>query len=153
MADKVFVDSNVLLRATFAGMNDHEACQATLDRLIDTDHELWISHQVIREFCVNATREDTFVKESAPQPNYNWVVDVVDLLPVQFSIADEDANVRREFHGLMRRERIVGKQLHDANIVATMQVNDIDTLVTRNERHFRRFPRIRLLSPKKDRAL
>jgi len=153
MAFKVFVDSNVLLRATFAGMNDHEACQATLDRLIDTDHELWISHQVIREFCVNATREDTFAKENAPQPHYKWILDVVDLLPVRFSIADEDANVRSKFLGLMHRERIVGKQLHDANIVATMQVNDIDTLVTRNERHFRRFSRIRLLSPTQDLAL
>ena len=150
MTDRVFVDANVLLRAKFAGMNDHEACQATLDRLIDSDHELWISHQVIREFCVNATHANTFTRENAPRPNYDKILDLVNLLSVQFSIADEGVDVRREFLSLMLRHRIAGKQLHDANIVATMLVNDIDTLVTRNERHFRRFENVRLLSPTRD---
>ena len=144
------MDSNVLLRAIFTGMNDHEACQSTLDRLIEAGYELWISHQVIREFCVNATLDNTFARENAPKPHYDQVLNVVALLPVQFSIADEDTSVRTTFHQLMRDHRIIGKPLHDANIVATMRVNEISTLVTRNERHFRRFGQVNLIAPTLD---
>lgn len=147
MADRAFVDSNVLLRALFTGMNDHEACQSTLDRLIEAGYELWISHQVVREFSVNATVENTFTREDAPVPHYDQVVDIVTLLPVQFAIAEEGTSVSKEFLNLMREFRITGKPLHDANIVATMRVNEIDRLATRNERHFRRFDTIQLISP------
>lgn len=147
MADRAFVDSNVLLRALFTGMNDHEACQATLDGLIEAGYELWISHQIVREFSVNATVENTFTREDAPVPHYDRVVDIVTLLPVQFTIEEEGTSVSREFLNLMREFRITGKPLHDANFVATMRVSDIDRLVTRNERHFRRFGTIQLISP------
>ena len=150
MPERVFVDSNVLLRALFTGMNEHEACQETLVRLIDEENELWISHQVVREFCVNATLPNTFAKENVPAPHYDQVLEIVALLPVQFTIAEEDSNVGRVFLDLMREFRITGKPIHDANIVATMRANQIFRLVTRNERHFRRFENVKLISPAQD---
>lgn len=153
MAERAFVDSNVLLRAMFEGMHQHRECMSILERLLEEDTELWLNHQVIREFCVQATHTDTFAREQAPRPHFERVLKTVVSFPQQFEIAVEDAQVRGEFLGIMRDFNVIGKQLHDANIVATMQVNDIDTLVTRNERHFRRFSRIRLLSPNQDFAL
>lgn len=141
------MDSNVLLRGLFAGMNDHEACRTTLLRLQQEDNELWISHQIIREFCVNATHERTFSRERAPRPHYDKVMEVVSWLPARFIVADANESVRQELLRIMREHRVSGKQVHDANIVATMLVNDIDTLVTRNERHFRRFESVKLISP------
>ncbi len=63
MADKAFVDANVLLRAMFYGMNSHEVCRGYIKRLQAEEAELWISHHVIREFCVQATHPDTLAKE------------------------------------------------------------------------------------------
>lgn len=145
------MDSNVLLRSLFAGMNDHEACRTTLNRLQQEDNELWISHQIVREFCVNATHERTFSREGAPRPHHDRVLEVVAWLPARFTVADVDVDVHREFFKIMREYRVVGKQLHDANIVATMLVHDINTLLTRNFRHFTRYQEVvKLLSPTQD---
>lgn len=44
-----------------------------------------------------------------------------------------------ELLNLLREFPVGGKQIHDANIVATMLVHDIDTLVTQNIEDFKRF--------------
>ncbi len=139
MADKAFVDANVLLRAMFYGMNSHEVCREYIKRLQAEETELWISHHVIREFCVQATHPETFAKEQAPGPHFEKVVEVTEALSERFTVADEDAAVRSQFLKLMREFRIQGKSLHDANIVATMLAHGIDTLITRDRRFIRRF--------------
>jgi predicted nucleic acid-binding protein len=61
MGAKVFVDTNVLLRAVLKEMDGHAAVDARLKRLIMEDAELWISGQVIREFIVQVTHPKTLV--------------------------------------------------------------------------------------------
>jgi hypothetical protein len=57
----------------------------------------------------------------------------------QFEVADDTAAVTGQLLELMGNYPIGGKQVHDANIVATMLVYDIPCLLTHNAKDFGRF--------------
>jgi hypothetical protein len=64
-----------------------------------------------------------------------------------FTIVEEsDAAVAR-LAGLVQQIAVAGKQIHDANIVATMQVHGIARLLTNNEAHFMRFSHLITVVP------
>ena len=54
-------------------------------------------------------------------------------------VANETAEVTTQLLGLLKDYPTRGKQVHDANIVATMLAYDIDTLLTLNVDDFKRF--------------
>ncbi len=57
----------------------------------------------------------------------------------RFSIADDNAAVTERLLHLLENVSVGGKQIHDANIVATMQVYGIQRLLTLNTADFTRF--------------
>ena len=141
MAASVFIDTNVLLRFTLSGLNDEKKCKDQLERYFVMGTELWISGQVIREFCVQATHPDTLDRPLTGKK----VVLVVESFPARFRIADATPAVRRQFLDLVGTFNLRGKQMHDAHIVATMRANGIKTLCTLNRKHFRRYQRRKLI--------
>lgn len=54
-------------------------------------------------------------------------------------VADDGPRVSERLFELMRKVPVGGKQVHDANIVATMLVYGISALLTDNVRDFERF--------------
>ena len=54
-------------------------------------------------------------------------------------MADDTAAVTGQLIKLLEDFKIGGKQIHDANIVATMQAYDIPCLLTHNVKDFERF--------------
>ena len=54
-------------------------------------------------------------------------------------MADETPAVTAYLLALMEPYAISGKQVHDANLVATMQAHGVRCLLTRNEKDFQRF--------------
>ncbi len=56
-----------------------------------------------------------------------------------FQIADETEIVTEKLLDLVERFPTGGKQIHDANIVATMLVHDVPTLMTLNYADMKRF--------------
>lgn len=75
------------------------------------------------------------------------VDDLLEMLQSLFRVADETAQVTTELLYLIRNFPSGGKQVHDANIVATMQVYHIPTLLTLNIDDFKRFtPIIKLIT-------
>ncbi|MCA0457430.1 MAG: PIN domain-containing protein [Chloroflexi bacterium] len=145
MGGKTFVDTNVLLRARVKGMEFHHEAKTLIDIQISAGNELWISRQVIREFLVNVTRP-----QSVSQPMTIAEVEAeMNVLNSVFNIADETANVTAKLLQLIKQYPTGGKQIHDANIVATMLVNDVDTLLTQNMDDMKRFEKEILLIPLK----
>lgn len=132
---KVFVDTNVLLRANIISAPFHEEALEILTRLWEEDTDLWISRQILREYIANVTRPQTFMK---PMP-LNRVIANVEYFQTLFHVADETALVTTQLLNLLQEFPTGGKKIHDANIVATMMVNGIDTLVTQNVDDYRRF--------------
>ncbi len=57
----------------------------------------------------------------------------------RFRIAEDNAWVTERLLELVSQIPVGGKQIHDANIVATMQVYGLGRLLTHNVGDFRRF--------------
>jgi predicted nucleic acid-binding protein len=143
MGAKVLVDTNILLRFMVKRMALHQEVTDLVRRVIQDGAALWINGQIIREFIVQATHPRTL---NAPLTTAQ-VLEDVDKIKHVCQVADETAAVREQLLELVREYPTAGKQVHDANLVATMLAYNIDTLLTLNIDDFRRFAeRIRLLS-------
>ena len=131
----VFVDTSVLLRATIAAMPLHrEAADLVADQQ-SRGATLWISRQVLREYLAVVTRPQTFaVPLSAAD-----AISRVQAFQSLFVVADDTVNVTTQLLLLLRDYPTGGKQVHDANIVATMLAYNIDTLITQNIDDMQRF--------------
>lgn len=67
------------------------------------------------------------------------VLEQVDQFIERFQVADDTAAVTGQLVKLMGEFPVGGKQVHDANIVATMQAYGIPALLTHNTKDFERF--------------
>ncbi len=134
-AEALFIDTNILIYANVATAQLHEPALNAIKQAHRTGCPLWISRQVLREFIAARTRPQTFAQPSAP----DVVIERVRYLESHFQVADDSAAVTGQLVKLMGDFRIGGKQVHDANIVATMLANDIPCLLTYNVDDFNRF--------------
>lgn len=132
---QLFVDTNVLIRALVNSYPLHMEAKRRLGDLQRQAAEIWISRQVIREFIAQLSRGQG---EVAPL-SIQQIEPLVTYLDDTFTVADDDAAVTRQLVALLKLHPSGGKQIHDANIVATMLVHQIDTLLTLNVDDMRRF--------------
>ena len=61
-------------------------------------------------------------------------------------LSDSDA-VLIEWEGIVLRHRVIGKQAHDAHLVAAMVAHGVTHLLTFNDRDFKRFNEITVVNP------
>jgi predicted nucleic acid-binding protein len=134
-ARRVFVDTNILTRATIDAAPLHVEARAMLDNLWNAGAELSISHQVIREYIANATRPQTY----SPPLAVEAVLTQVEDFHKTFHILPDSPAVLVKFLELLRKVPVGGKQVHDANIVATLLAYEIEELLTHNVEDFERF--------------
>jgi predicted nucleic acid-binding protein len=132
---KAFVDTNVLLRMMHNTLSLHKEAKSLIEDMWENDVELWINRQVIREYLVQVTHPRTFAYALPIQQIMNQVATIQAL----FQIADENSLVTEHLLTLLSTYPTLGKQIHDANIIATMQTYRIDTLLTANISDMRRF--------------
>ncbi len=142
-ANSVFLDTNILVYANVSESSFHQAALQKIQNLYDTEIELWVSRQVLREFIVTLTRPQAFTN---PQP-MTTVIERVRFFQAQFRVAEDSPEVTEKLLSLMEEIPIGGKQVHDANIVATMLVYDIPQLLTHNTGDFTRFSNLITVSP------
>ena len=139
---KAFVDTNVLLRALYPQMALPQDAESLIRRAWDRGVELWISRQVLREYLVQATHPNTFSQSQT----ISQVITQIDVVQTLFHVADETQAVTAQLLYLLQTYPTRGKQVHDANVVATMLAYEIDTLLTINTDDFKRFSdRIQLI--------
>ena len=134
MGDKIFVDTNVLVFANNLNSIYNTRARRRLSQLVDGGDELWISRQVIREYLAVTSRINL------PQSvvTADIVVGLQNLIS-GFSVADENEVTTRHLLQLLRDIPSGGKQIHDVNVVATMQAYGITHLLTHNLADFARF--------------
>ncbi len=133
----IFVDTNVLIRLHVETAPEHHAIREVIKQLLTNGYEIWISRQVLREYSSVLTRQQPYTKPIAPP----LVAAQVRLFEMSYRIADENSRVTSALCTLMDTILMGGKQIHDANIVATMQVYGILRLLTLNPVDFNRFSR------------
>jgi len=137
-AKPLFIDTNILIYANVANAPFHKQALNALTLVQQSERPLWISRQVLREFISARTRPQTFAKPSTPE----IVIERVRYLTEQFQVADDTSLVTEQLIKLLKDFNIGGKQVHDANIVATMLAYDIPCLLTHNIKDFQRFEKI-----------
>ncbi len=113
---RVFVDTNVLIRSLSTAAPLHREADALIKRLRDEEVDLWISRQVIREVLVQSTRPQVYQQ---PLP-IEQLLRRVEHIAALYTVADDTAAVTAHLLTLIEQHPTGGKQIHDANIVATM---------------------------------
>lgn len=132
--DPLFVDTNVLVYANVLEAPLHARALGAIHAARQAGRSLWISRQVIREYLVVMTRPQAF--ENLPRTT---VLEQVHQFVAHFQVADDTLAVTAHLLALMETYAIGGKQVHDANLVATMQAHHIHCLLTHNTGDFQRF--------------
>ena len=137
VADTVFVDTNVWVNAAVAAAPHHVQALAALGRF--AAGSLWTSRQVVREFLAVMSRPQTFFAGDAPMGE---ILDRAHMIESQCRVAEDGPEVARELRSLLAVGDTRGKQVHDANIVATMLAYGVPALLTENTRDFTRWARL-----------
>ncbi len=143
MGAKVFVDTNVLLRARHKAAPLHVQADQLVTSQREADAELWVSRQVLREYAVQVTRPQQYME---PLTALELEVELEGILAL-YHVADETAEVTKQWIALLKQFPTGGKQVHDANIVATMLVNNIRTLLTNNISDMKRYESLITIIP------
>jgi predicted nucleic acid-binding protein len=101
-----------------------------------------VSRQVFREYVAVMSRPGVV---AGSIPILSLKGDVRDFAR-RFGVAEDDARVTDKWLSLLEQTPTAGKQVHDANIVATM-IHNIDSLLTHNTADFTRFSGLIKLLP------
>jgi len=131
----IFLDTNTLVRANIQTAPRHPEALQVLRKLRRVNAKLWISRQVLREYLAVVTRPQTFMQPLDSAKAASRAI----YFQAHFRLAEDNARVMRELLSLMKSIPLGGKQIHDANIIATMQVYRITQLLTLNPVDFTRF--------------
>ena len=134
----MFIDTNVFVSARFAAAPAHTAARAALDGAARTGEPLAISRQVMREYLAAVTRSQAWGPGGPPLPMDRALADLV-WMEDSFRVLEDGPHVTALLAELCRQAPVGGKQVHDANIAATMLAHGERRLLTFNVRDFRRY--------------
>lgn len=141
-ASPVFIDTNVLVYAKLISAPFHNDARRSISALQASGRALWINRQVLREYLAVVTRQTFAMPIPAPQ-----AVSDIQLFEQIFNVADETSATTARLLPLLETIPMGGKQVHDANIVATMLVYGISHLLTHNVADFLRFSHLITVLP------
>ena len=131
----MFIDTNILVNSRILEAPDYTIARARLDRAIRDREPMRISRQILREYLAVVTRPQTWpvaiTREDA-------LADVARLIST-FQILEDGPLVTESLIALCRDVAVGGRQIHDANIVATMLAHGERRLLTFNTGDFRRY--------------
>ena len=132
---KIFIDTNILVFANVLTLPFHEKAKKKLVEMEENNYELFISNQVIREYLSVLSRPDANGKRLADE----LLINDAKRLRREYSVLFETDQTLNNLQMLLLHCPTGGKQIHDANIVATMIDNNLKILLTHNVDDFKRF--------------
>ncbi len=131
----MFIDTNVLVNSRFVEAPHHSPARAELERVLRSSEPMRISRQVVREYLSVVTRPQVWsgavTREDA--------LDDADRLISNFEVLEDGPPVTELLIALCREVPVGGRQVHEANIVATMLAHGERRLLTFNTADFRRY--------------
>ncbi len=135
LAEPLFIDTNVLVFANSISAPVSTDARSRLNDLSNQGAPLWISRQVLREYMATMSRSHTFQK---PVLSAILIADI-HRFQSQFLIAEDGPLVTNPLLKSIGSIPIGGKQIHDANIVATTLAHGLRMLLTHHVIDFQRF--------------
>jgi predicted nucleic acid-binding protein len=140
----ILLDTNILLRIAEPTAVSHRECVDAVQRLVISNSEPIVCAQILIEFWVVATRP-TLVNGLA-----------MDVAEARSTLDDfgrlsrclpEPPDMARRWREVVEQHLVLGKEAHDARIVALMLAHGIDQLLTLNTMDFARYPHLKCLTP------
>ena len=131
----MFIDTNILVNSRILEAPQHEMARAMLERALQDDEPVRISRQVVREYLAVVTRPQTWPVAISRED----ALDDVNRLIGSFEVLEDGPTVTERLVELCREVQVGGRQIHDANIVATMMAHGERRLLTFNVGDFRRY--------------
>ncbi len=140
----VLVDTNILLRSAQPHHPHFSLAKGALAALRRDREQLNVAVQNLVEFWVVGTRPE---QVNGLGMNIERVVAELETLRSRFRVLPESDLVFPTWEFLVTRYRISGKNAHDAHLVAVMNVNRVDKILTFDTADFTRFQEIQVLDP------
>ena len=131
----MFIDTNVFVPARSVQAPASALARAALVRAHESGEPMRVSRQVMREYLSTMTRPQVW---SDPLSMTEALNDVA-WLGTTFEVLEDGPHVTDMLAALCREVPVAGKQVHDANIVATMLAHGERRLLTFNDSDFRRY--------------
>lgn len=135
IGEPLFLDTSLIIAATVEAHPGHTASAAFVDAQIAEGRPMCISLQVCREFLVVLTRQPVSGRTFALQES----LAALEVWLTGCGVLEENMSVLEECLRLVQQFDVLGKQVHDCNIVATMIAHGVRHLATRNAADFRRY--------------
>ena len=130
------VDTNVLLTATTPSRQFHRNARKLFVEWPRVKRRLCTNPQILREYLVVATRP---IENNGLELSLEDALANVDVFGRRMRFLDEKGQVFRRLESLLREVPCSGKQVHDANIVASALAHGVSTIITENSGDFRRW--------------
>jgi len=132
--EAIFIDTNLLIYATSDESPFQNRSVELINRLIKDGIPCVISPQIIREYLVVFTRglSPTDPARAAALSNIHKFLEA-------FILLEENQQTVARLSAIVADGKAGGKQIHDANIVAVMQVHGVKRLVTHNLDDFKAY--------------
>jgi predicted nucleic acid-binding protein len=146
--ESLFIDTNILIHVTNTQSPWQKIAEKTLIQAKAQNIELVISPQILREYLAAATRLTVLNDNDI---SFSMIIENIKYFQEEFTVVeDNQLAVLNQLMELVQTIATAGKQIHDANIVATMLVHDINHLLTHNTNDFKRFSQFIQILPLED---
>lgn len=138
------IDTGVLLRAFDRSSAEYPAIRQAIRTLRARQERFVVAAQNLAEFWNASTRP-------VDKNGYGLLIEQVArrLAAIEriCQVITEDQRAFRVWKDLLRAYSISGVAVHDARLVVVMQAQDISTIITLNDRDFRRYQGLVVLTP------
>ncbi len=142
---RIFLDTGVLLRTTHTAHPMSPSVRAAIYRLQADGHTFACGIQNVAEFWNVTTRP------SAARGGFGLSLAVAEqavaVLERWVTVLCESATSYAHWRQLVVRHGVSGVQVHDARLVAVMEVEGVSTLLTLNPKDFTRYTHIAVRTP------
>ena len=141
---RFLVDSNILLRFTQTSSSQNRAVSNAPIKLKSSKETLHIVPKNLIEFWGVCTRPLTNNGLGLSVPETQ--TEIIGLKKL-FTFLDDTPNIFRRWERLVFVHKVLGKNVHDARLVAAMLEHNITHLLTLNVKDFKRFDEITVVDP------
>lgn len=141
---KVLVDTNVLARAAQPAHPMQQPAEDALAALRAQGHTLCVVPQVLYEFWALSTRPTSV---NGLGKSVALVTAELADIRADFWLLDDTPAILPVWEALVTNYGVVGKNAHDARLVAAMLAHGVTHLLTFNDQDFKRFTTITVWTP------
>ena len=140
----VLVDTNVLLRRTQPNHEQHKAAVESVARLLERGETVYFTAQNISEFWNVITRP---VANNGLGFSISQALAEVEKIEQTLTLLPDSPAAYAEWKRLVAKHSVIGVQVHDTRLIASMNVHGVTRLLTFNATDFFRFADIEILLP------